>query len=97
GGNKTMEVMLNSMDWVTPGKMPAWNQNMVQKENGASGFWPLFVAEAGVYSVQARHFPPEVAMPIAKKSKFIRAELHVAGMTYKMNFGNKAQQVMFSN
>lgn len=57
---------LTSHDWITT-KMTPWNQSQVRSAmNGAAntGFWNVFVHEAGDYEVRLRRWPETADLPI---------------------------------
>ncbi|MFK7734729.1 MAG: arylsulfatase [Pirellulaceae bacterium] len=66
GHPKENPARLTSHDWITTGSTP-WNQAHVRKAvNGkrSTGFWNVFVAEAGTYEFRLRRWPEETDLPI---------------------------------
>jgi arylsulfatase A-like enzyme len=57
---------LTSHDWITTGTTP-WNQAHIRKAmngKGNTGFWNVFIAEAGTYKFRLRRWPEEIDLPI---------------------------------
>ncbi|MEQ9409745.1 MAG: arylsulfatase [Fuerstiella sp.] len=57
---------LTSHDWITTGSTP-WNQQHIRRGmNGAAntGFWNVFVHEAGSYQIRLRRWPETADLPI---------------------------------
>jgi len=57
---------LTSHDWITTGGTP-WNQAHVRKAltgNRNTGFWNVFIHEAGDYEIRLRRWPLEIDLPI---------------------------------
>ncbi len=68
GASSENPVVLNAHDWITTAPVSPWNQGHIRRGEEIDGYWAVNVAEAGVYDVELRRWPPEL-------NKAINAEL----------------------
>jgi arylsulfatase A-like enzyme len=64
GHKASNPVVLNAHDLITSAPVSPWNQGHIRRGYKASGYYAVKVAEAGVYDVELRRWPPEVARAI---------------------------------
>ena len=57
---------LNAHDWHDPKGGVPWNQGMIRRDAGGSGFWALQVAEFGTYRMTFSMRPPEANYEFGK-------------------------------
>lgn len=64
GCDEENPVVLNAHDWITTAPVSPWNQAHIRRGAQIDGYWSIVVEEAGVYDVELRRWPPELAKPI---------------------------------
>ena len=64
GHAESNPVVLNAHDWITTAPVSPWNQGHIRRGYAIDGYWAVTVAEAGVYDVELRRYPPELARAI---------------------------------
>jgi hypothetical protein len=75
GSSKQKEICLSSHDLHVEKGYPAWNQEMVIKENGENGFWAIETEKSGLYQFELRRFPRESSKEIPLEYKVVRIEV----------------------
>ncbi|GAB5558999.1 MAG: arylsulfatase [Synoicihabitans sp.] len=64
GDDANNPAVLNAHDLITTAPVSAWNQSHIRRGYKANGHFAINVAQAGVYDMELRRWPPELALAI---------------------------------
>jgi arylsulfatase A-like enzyme len=93
GSNAQKEIILTAHDLHVENSLPAWNQEMVRKEQGSNGFWAIECKKSGWYEFELRRFPKESNYLIPSKYKNVVVELN--GKKYFKNLKPNQKKEIF--